>query len=575
MNNPGTYIDNWIGGVNSGSPPFNAGRQEIAWLENCMIRGGYPCTRPGMLCLSSFVGFVPQGICSFVDKGGTPYLVIAVDGLIYASAAPFKAFSKIDNIAFSPTALIVNFQSCIKAVQANADGTKTIIAPTPVLIIQDNSSPPAAWDGTAAKQLDPSAAIPETPTGLWMAWASDRLWVFRGSQGYVSDIDDPEHFTENVYLAQRSNFALPDDCTGVVQTSDQQTLLAFTDTTTTAFQSNIRDRTTWQSTPNFQRIILPELGCVSGRSVANQYGVAQWYSRRGLVSLDGALYDVRTTRVTVKDWQMQRSKSQLAPDMSGIAVATFDNLILVSAPVADKWNSETWVMDQTPQAQGANLLQEVWAGVWTGTRPVAWAKLKQHGRERIFFLSYDKSSKDATHIHLWEAFRGIREDNDGRIQCQFETVCLKEDILMDFRYCELDICELLGEVDLQVYVGGLMGRWIKILDTHLSAEEGPVDAVTSFSSTHVFESYKPQNRSPVRTNEFTTQDKEAMAESVFNEGTDKCYQILVQWRGQMAVRGIRIVAKENDKQGDQGRIIKASEAGQTNIVTERGETVKT
>lgn len=536
-----------------------------------MIRGGFPITRPGLRVIASISGSLPQGGCSFSPQGRSPYQIVAVDGSIYVAQAPFTSFQKLSGISFSPTAPIVNFQVCIKAVQTNPDGSKTIIQPKAVVIIQDGTGAGASWDGVTAKQLNPLAIVPETPIGLWMAWASDRLWIARGSQVFVSDIDDPEAFTENVYLAQRSNFALPDDCTGMVQTADQQTLLVFTAKTTTAFQSNIRDRTQWQTTLDFQRIIMPNIGCVAGRTASNQYSLAQWFSMQGLVSLDGALYSQRTAKVTVLDFPMLRSKSKLAPDLSRMVTASIENLLLVSAPVADRWNSETWVRDQTPVAPGSGDMAEVWAGVWTGVRPVAWMPTIINGRERQFFLSYDKTTKDGTNIHVWEAFRYVRDDNGGGIQCQFETGAIKQSMNQDFKFAELDLTEIEGDVSLQVYVGTLAGPWRKILDTNLETIKGPINTVDTYSVSKIYTNYKPQSRT-VRTEQFIPQDKATTPETNISAGTGKVFQLLVQWRGRMAIRDINLFIDPNTKYGMAGRVFK-SEAGAGGAIDEGGNTI--
>lgn len=568
--NPGTVISKWTQGVNSLVPPDAIGVQQYAWGINIVNRGGIIQTRPGFDWLSSLVGVKLQGGAIFTPKDSRPMMVAAVDGYIYSSKLPFTAWTKVDGLKFRSDVPIINFCLVLKSVNVKPEGSIELIDPTPLLIIQDGVTNPGRFDGSVARHLQPD--LKETPIGLWMVFTASCLWVFSGSRAYVSDLASPDTFFDGRYLAERTGFELPDEITGAIQTSNDKSILVFTATTTTSFQANIRDRRLWGQTPNFQELVLPTIGCVAGRSPVNQYGLTWWLSAAGFINLDAALQSKISSKLVTVDGRMMRSKRIMSPDPSVASSVYFENFLLLSVPSGGRYNEETWVADQAPQgeADGSGM---AWVGVWTGIRPVIWMRSRYNGRVRLFCLAYDATAKDATHIHAHEVFQSDRRDNDGRILCQWETGMFLGTELQRFKYAEVDIVEVLGDVELKVFVGGMRGPWIQIKDTAIQAEIGSIGSESQkiILKESILQAFKPQTRF-LKTEEFDPKGKECSAESDDSAGKDKGFQLLFEWRGRMGIKTIKLIAQPDPSAG-RGECTK-DETGEHNMITEEGATIR-
>lgn len=565
-----TYNRTWLGGANSLVPPDAIAQSQYAWAINCVNRGGLVQTRPGFAFLYGIQGKKLQGATIFTPKNSRPQMLVAVDGLIYTAKFPFKTFVQVEGLKFRADAQFINFQPVVKSVDSNEDGSIEIL-PSSVffVVIQDGETNPGYFDGITAKHFEPD--LKQVPIGLWMSFTASRLWVFSGTRAYVSDLASPDTFFENTYIAERSNFELPGEITGAIESADQNALLVFTRTTTTAFQANIRDRAQWATTPDFQKVILPSIGCVAGRSPVNQYGLTWWMSQAGFINLDAALQSRVTSKLVTVDGRMMRSKRVLSPDLSGCCSTYFENYLLCSVPAGGRYNEETWVGDQSPEGEAMND-SLCWVGVWTGVRPVQWMRTSFGGRERLYFVGFDSTAKDGTQIHVWEAFRDDRKDNSGRISCQWETGMIYGQDLSRFQYAEIDIIEILEDVEVEVFVGGQMGEWHSVAQTTLQAEVGSLGSSNQrrIFKDSVLQAYKPQSRF-IKTTQFSSTGKPCGVESDDSPGKDKGFQLLIEWRGRMGVKAINLVTTP-DPDAARGQCEK-SELGEHNIVTEAGETL--
>jgi len=563
--NPGSTISKWTGGVNSLVPPDCIGVTQYAWGINIVNRGGIIQTRPGFDYISTIQGKKAQGSIIFKPLNSRPMMLVAADGEIWQASFPFKSFTKIVGLKFRSDVQVVTFVVTLKNADFKEDQSVEIVTPTILVIIQDGQTIPGEFDGVTAKHNE------NIKIGLWMAFVASALWVFNGARGFVSDLASPNTFRSNDYIAERSNFDMPGDVTGVIQTSDEKALLVFTETTTTAFQANIRDRKLWATTPDFQKVVLPSIGCVAGRSPVNQYGLTWWMSHAGFINLDAALQSKQTAKLVTVDGRMMRSKRSLAQDLSGCASTYFENFLLLSVPSGGRYNTETWVGDQAPQGEADNGSM-AWVGVWTGVRPVQWMRTVFGGKERLFFLAFDETSKNGSNIHVWEAFKSDRRDNDARIPCQLETGMMMGTDLGRFQYAEIDVVELLGDVELRVFVGGQRGEWLPVKYITLQAEIGCLGSVAFpiLTATSILQAFKPQTRF-VKTEDFSTQGRPFGAESPDTPGKDKGFQLLLEWRGRMGVKAIKFVVTP-DTSANRGEC-KEGEAGNHNMVTEEGVTI--
>ena len=529
-------------------PSYEIGQNQYAWGENVFTRGGVPQTRPGNRYVTELPGKKLQGMVMFTPTNASQQMIVAIDGEIFQSSPPFTSFAKVQGANFSPCVDMIHMKPCLKSVEETLSGVLSLITPKSMIVIQDGISPAVSWDGGTAKTLD-------IPIGTWMEWANSRLWIANGSSLIAGNLGDPEHATENQYLAERSDFTLPDYITGMIQTTDLQGLLVFTATTTFAFQTGIRDRKQWQTTPNFQSLAIPHVGCVAGRSIVNQYGLTHWFSASGMVTANAAMASKISSSLPSIDGEMTRSKANISSNPSGVCCATYENVMMVSVPSGDRYNSHTWIKDFAPSGEsngvGANpytgtVAPGAWAGVWTGIRPVQWATSSDNGRQRCFAACYDKSSKNGKLIHIWEAFSSVKTDNNGgRITCALETAMVMQPTRRKFCYSEIDVCEITGIVDLEIYFGGLKGPWIKIFDGVLQAMEGSMGSPGNqiMDENTVIQNFKPQSRR-IRTRDFSPQTQAPIRESGDVAGADKAFALLFVWKGRMGIQRARIVTSD-------------------------------
>jgi len=538
----------WVQGMDSSIDPAFLQDAEYRSAMNITNRGGVLKTRPGQDCVFTLPEGRLQGYTLFKPTGGPWHHVIAISGSIYVSAYPFTSYAKLPNVQFFVGAEQVVFEKATKSVVQNADGTLTVVEPYDVLIMQDRFTAAAYWDGSTNRHLDP--AKKETPLGLWMKWSGDRLWVGRDNQLFASDIADPLKFTETEYLAEGGSFRLPADITGMAEITSTEVpqLLVFTASTTSIFQSNIRDRSKWKTTDNFQRVLLPEVGCVNGRAITSQYGMIWWMTTTGITNLNAAAASRVTSEMVFRDVEMAASKGNLSPNIENCAAASFENYLLFSMPSGDTYNRHTWVMDQAPREKLNTGSDPAWVSVWTGTRPVQWATAAVNGVQRIFHVSKDYDGQN----RLWEAFMPTREDNGQPITCYVETKShanFHEDAqgldLKVFKFAELEFTEIQGTLDVKVYWAGLRGNYKELSVYRFVAPSGNItDSLRISLDTKLF-GMRPQSRI-VRTTEINDDRNEGSVcgvEADWPDRYDRAFSLLIVWSGRAALRSYRIFAK--------------------------------
>lgn len=569
-----TLLEFWTGGVNSLLHPSNAGKAQYVHGENIMIRGGVPQTRFGLDLKLAVPGERVQGIRLFTPTNALPVLVFAVDGLVYTSPYPYNTFVQLAGIRFSSFAERIVFQPCVKSIQRNPDGSLKNIKPYRVLIMQDGVSRAAFWDGKTARHLNPDAPFRETPTGLWMAWSGTRLWIARDNHVFASDLADPLSNWETLYIAERDRFELPGDCTGLIETPDKSSLLAFSEDDTTAFQSSIRDRRLWTQTPDFQYTLIPGVGCIAGRSPVNSGGKTSWFSKNGWVDLNAAMFQQRDSDVSPRDSDMMRYKRNISHTSDRIAAVAFEQLTLLSVPSGDIWNAQTWVLDHGVIETLNESAPNSWASIWTGFRPVEWTKGSVLGQDRVFCACFDETAFNGTRIHIWEAMLPDRQDRGNRIACQLQTPLQTFDgSLQRFKYAEIEVNEILGNVSLKIFLTGSKGGFTEIYSGTFQAEEGCIGSVglEELENDTILENYIPQSRR-FQTLEPSSQTTEGNleAESAAPANIDTAFGLLFEWRGRMGVKSVKMfTVAAPDTKGGTGA---GNEATAHNILTEEGKT---
>ena len=544
----------WVKGMNSASDPAFLDDTSYRSAMNVVNRGGVLKTRPGYDCLLELPPGKLQGYKLFKPTGGPNAHVFAISGRVYVFPEPFTSYYQLSNVQFFEGADLVVFEEAVKSVTRNDDGTLSLVDPYKVLIMQDGFTRAAYWDGDTSRHLDPMAG--DTPLGLWMKWSGDRLWVGRDDQLFASDIADPLSFTETEYLAEGGSFRINSNITALAEVGSVDTpqLLVFTASTTTSIQSNIRDRALWKTTDNFQRTLLPDVGCVSGRAIATQYGQLWWMTTTGITSLNAALSSRISSELVFRDTEMAVSKGNLSPNIEKVAAASFENYLLFSMPSGDLFNRHTWVMDQSVLDSLNGKAAAAWNSIWTGTRPVEWSGGVIKGVRRLFHVSTDFDGKN----RLWEAFVPSREDNGQPITCYVETKSHanfhQEAQGLDvktFRFAELEFTDISGILDIKVYWAGLRGNYKQLTTFRFVSPDDSINNSRTFNLDSNLFSYRPQSRT-VRTTEVlddSKTDSQCGIESDIPSRHDKAFSLLIVWSGKAALRAYRVFARKYDESG--------------------------
>ena len=582
----------WFAGVNSVRNPWALPENQFKWGVNVQVRGGIVQTRPGQamrlsLPAGNFQGgiffaankqkeaakietingrtittpakiFNPEGEGVIADE--LPYIVFAVNGSVYYAPFPLtqpKDWSqyRLANISLDPE--VDQFVFCLATQSANlSTGKNEIVTPSNrSVFIQDGVSAPAYWDGSN-KTGTQSASI---PTGYWMAFSGNRLWVADKNIVLASDLGDPTSWQERQSGAGRGDFAFSRSITGMVSYVGQDTstrLIVFTDRSTFSLASGILDRSQWTSTANFQNTLYPTVGCIAGKSITFQAGQMWWYSQGGLLAADVAAASYLSSQVIYKDVEMARTKQFLSGNTNGICATSFENYILVSVPYLEKLNSQTMVLDYAAASEWSQSRVPAWCGVWTGTRPVEWTTGTITGQQRCFHFSVDYSAtSDGSYNHLWESFAPQKYDSyfdiesDGsttekinRIYCQMETAMLGDQMdLKSFIYSEIEACEIGGVVDLTVAFRGSKGRHKQILKKRILAVTDRVQwEGTPYEKQIEDLGYLSSQYRRLITESSQRQVDYQTCESPLTIDIDKAFSILVEWCGQMGVEIVRI-----------------------------------
>jgi hypothetical protein len=565
----------WTTGVDSLLYPADLTQGTYAWGVNVINRGGVIQTRPGKRRVTSFCGRVAQGIhwCRTLDDRN--FALVAIDGLVYYAPFPFKAWTQLAGVAFKPDARRIYFETAEQALYYDASNNIVLLKnPVNIVLMQDGVSTPCFWNA-----FDFSSGVVDTnsvtgtprkplPIGTVMLWKDNRLWVVVDNLVFASDLLYPQAFTEDTYLAEQSGFRFP---RGIIDMapSPVQGVLVKTDSSLHSLASYVQDRTKWQATEKFQDDVNVEIGQIAPRGSVALHGMPWIFTARGIISYDRALTQNLTTVILTVDGEMQRSKNLLAPDVSGICMGAWENVLLVSVPASSLENRHTWIMDAGIAEKLAAQSGMCWTGIWTGTYPVQWISPIVDGTQHCYELSYsagflalnqgDSPSPQPetdeplqANIHLWENFLPNQlDDIETDVACSFETKAytLSSDDYYRFVFAEIMIVNLKGVVPVQVYVTGLAGNYQLLFSTVLRADVGlfgnPTLDTTLYyvakGGTTICQNYRRQVRH-LRTAEFIvhqSEDAAACVEIQRQDGIDKAFQLMIQWQGRLGIRQLK------------------------------------
>lgn len=526
---------------------------------NIVNQGGVISCRPGHRCIVKFPAGKLQGAAIFTPQVGLEQMLVCVDGIIYVAPYPFTAFKIVPNVLMSPTAKQIYWQMTTQSARrltTDFASAIEVIEPRAVLFIQDGGITAPAWyDGSNSGHVRDNAF--ETPIGGAMQWVGDRLWVANRNRVFASDISNPFSYREQIYLGGADAFYFEGDITALAKTPSIEfpQLVVFTESNASIVQANIRDRALWRVTDGMQVEVF-QVGCVSQRSIITSHGELSWMSPSGIVFFNAAQVSKISAHMPIRDSEMLVSKTLLSSDLSLVAAADFGNYLLMSVPAEDSFNKHTWVLHEAPVQSFAGESGEAWASIWTGTRPVQWLTGNIFGRERIYHVSADADGEN----RLWESFTEERLDNGCPITWAVETrghfgqTSQSEKLPgSDCRYGYTDIalCGVEEDLDIGVfYAGGSRGAYKNILSKKISVERGSVRHDSEISMTTELFAFKPQSRSPLRTQDANQQSMDletgsCAVESEKIENIDECIQLLVVGHGPASIKWIRSFAVNN------------------------------
>lgn len=533
---------------------------------NTINIGGLLSCRPGQRCIITFPDGNLQGATLFRPQEGLEQIVVAISGVIYVATWPFKEFIQLPNVQMSPSAKQVYWALTTQAAQRTTEdfaSAITVIVPKTVLFIQDGGATAPAWyDGSQSGHVRDHAF--DTPAGGPMQWVGDRLWVASGNQVLASDVANPFSFREQIYLGGASAFFFSSEVTALVKTPSIESpqLMVFTQIDGSIIQANIRDRSQWPSTQDFQREVV-QVGCLSQRSATSHYGQLVWFSPSGVAIFDPATSGKLTARLPVRDNEMLVSKVSIGEDLSTVAAGVFGQFLLMSVPAEDSFNKHTWVLNHASLETLSDNSGPSWCGQWVGTRPVEWVYGEIADAERIFHVSVDSDGKN----RLWESFLPDREDNGCPItwavfsRAHFGQTCPVPGKLPGQRcrlqWVDIALAGIADDLDIGVfYAGGSRGAFQQLMGKKISVARGSmINGVVFDANTDLF-AFKPQSR-VIRTEDANTQsDSDALGacgiERPDIDNIDESFQFLIVGQGPATIRFIRSFALTvpEDKSGD-------------------------
>lgn len=559
----------WFDGCNSGKTPWLLPDSQYQWGVNVINRGGIIQTRPGYRVRLTLPPGKPQGMKIFTATKNKAIvdqcIVFAVSGKVYYSPFPLTQPTnwndfRLKNLSFDPNVDQIYFQVAEKSISRATVGTLGFIPTFSLIVIQDGGKTAAGyWDGELNAHLDENPPTFGTPRGSWMEFSGERLWLVRGNSVLASDLGDPLSFQERTAGTTRGDFNYrtpPSGLKNAIGDNRQSNLIVFTQNEVSKLLSSILNRETWSTTENFQQVIIPDFGCVAGRSIFNFAGLLWWFTYGGLVNMESLTSLFLPTKIQYRDIEMARSKANLNPDLSGCCAHAFENFFLISVPNGDTFNSHTWALDSAIANELTSPSAMAWPGIWTGTRPVEWDSGTIAGHRRIFHLSFDYQALGGSFNHIWEAFMPDHADSyeqldangemklvRNRIYWSWESKLLGDELdYKRFQYAEADLVEMGGDVDLKISFAGNKGgyneifrrKFIATVDTQQSNKP---DFKAIAERLGVFRVQSRRIKTEMVTNDTVSCPG---VESELQDNVDKSFSLLFQGCGRMGIEALRI-----------------------------------
>jgi hypothetical protein len=241
----------------------------------------------------------------------------------------------------------------------------------------------------------------------------------------------------------------------------------------------------------------------------------------------------------IQDDEMFESKSTMSFDLSPICGVGYENFLLHAVPSGNSYNTRVHVLDQAPFEQKVNS----WAGYWTGWNVVEFGSAVISGQRRVFGCTSD----DQGNNQIWEFFRKNKTDNGIPITCWMatRTNMFENRDYKQFRYIELELCNVAGEVSLTAGVKGLRGAFQPVLTKEIKSTIGQVYYAEDYGyNANELAGSRLQTRI-VRSQDGsdTTPCNSACVESDISGLIDKGFSAVIAWSGVLGISAYRMFAQ--------------------------------
>jgi len=445
-------------GMDSGRATNLLAPNQLAFMVNCTVRGGWPKPRPGLRKLTlnfnaeqedleaNFKTGNFQVVGSYQGDDNNLYLISMHGGRV------FRALVGKDSLAVQDISIAGDLNP------SNRPLAWTVQAEN-YFLIQDGQTKAFIYNGSASRR----AGANEVPVGRQMAYIMNRLFVANGRTYVIGDIefgpsgtpalgfrDALLKFTENTFLNEGGSFGVPagaGDITGIKAITRLDTVLgqgeAIITTNNMVFATALPpDRTTWKNTTQpLQRLIQLNYGATSQNSIVQVNGDLYYRAPDGFRSLVNALRFFGEPGQTPISSEMariiDRDDRYLLNHANGVL---FDNRLLETV---SPYPSARGVAHRGLAVLDFDLLSSIrqrlppcWEGIWVGVNILQIVTGWYQGVERCFIYVLDCDDE----IAVWELSLGDHFDhNEQRIDWSFETRAF--DFGNKFNLVKLETCD--------------------------------------------------------------------------------------------------------------------------------------
>lgn len=402
IRDPGRVTDGFASlerGADSGRNPSLLPRNQVAWAENSIFRGGYWMPRPGW-----------KRLALLSASQSTDYTVAFAQG-------KFQGASFFDDVASRKGLLIAQTGGYLYRIEiTNAGAVVMDITPAGdpssstipqvwmqqaenYLVVQDGQSRPFIFDGSTTRRAEDD----EVPVGSGpMAYGMLRLWVAMGKSYVAGDVAGGPtgvlKFTENDYIAEGGEFSLPmsaGNITAMQFTATPNTalgqgeLLIFTPDAVFSNTAPV-DRDAWKNLVQpIQTITLINNGAQSQNSTALVNGDVFMRSRDGIRSVIQAVRYFQQWGNTPLSNELSRVLPKDDPTLlKYVSAVEFDNRLLMTCQPVPLTNGCYFTgvasLDFEPVTSMGDKLPPAYDGVWTGRQVYQLVKGRFGGVERCF-----------------------------------------------------------------------------------------------------------------------------------------------------------------------------------------------